>query len=86
MKDKQLRVWWIPQIPMENPFRVYVDSLKEGRIILDTLALYDSFQYDNNIKGDYCNVGGLEIFEDDEWVEWLDEETGLDIDEYFDKF
>ena len=34
-----LRVWWVPQMPME-PFHVEVDSLPEARKILDTLAAY----------------------------------------------
>ena len=43
------------------------------------LADYDLFQFDNNIKPDYCNAGGLEVFEEEEWSTWYDEETGNDI-------
>lgn len=64
-----LRVWWIPQVPM-HPFHVEVEDIKQARKILDTLAAYDIFQYENNVKPDYCNVGGLEVFEDGEWIEW----------------
>lgn len=75
----QLRVWWIPQVP-GAPFLVPVDSLKEAKLILKTLAEYDQFQLDNRIKPDYCNAGGLSVLEDGEWNDWYDEE-GRDIDE-----
>lgn len=65
----KLRVWWISQIPMK-PFTREVDSVKEGVKLLETLALYDIFQLENNIKPDYSNVGGLEMFEHGEWVSW----------------
>lgn len=77
--DKQsLKVWWIPQVPMSNRFEVFVSSVEEGVKFLDTLAAYDAFQLENKIKPDYCNVGGLMMFEDGEWVDWCDEETGED--------
>jgi hypothetical protein len=85
-----LRVWWIPQIP-GNAFRVPVASPVEAKKILDVLAQYDLFQLANNIKPDYCNVGGLECYqqhgapepEDDfpDWCEW-ESEDGYGIDEY----
>ena len=86
MKEGQLRVWWIPQVPGE-PFHVDVASVEEGVKIMDVLAEYDKFQYDNNIKPDYCNTGGLQMWnadmvENDEqdsgWTDWCDEETGDD--------
>lgn len=82
-KVGDLRVWWIPQIPGE-PFTVPVKDIVEGVKVLDILASYDLFQLANNIKGDYCNAGGLQVFLDDAgdgkpgWCEWYDEETGED--------
>jgi hypothetical protein len=86
-KTGELRVWWIPQVS-GKPFHVAVGSPEEAKKVLDTLAQYDIFQFANNIKGDYCNVGGLECFNQEgagtayeqEWAEWYDEETGDDID------
>ena len=79
-----LQVWWIPQVPM-NPFVVSVGSVSEGVKIMDVLADYDKFQFDNNIKPDYCNVGGINQWDEDSdgegtpgWVNWSDEETGED--------
>jgi len=58
MKEGQLQVWWIPQVPMK-PFEVNIDTLEEGVKILDVLADYDAFQYENDVKPDYCNAGGI---------------------------
>jgi hypothetical protein len=76
-----LRVWWIPQIPMK-PFEADVSSVEEGVRLMDVLAKYDKFQYDNRIKPDYSNVGGLWEWVSDDgdgkpgWTDWYDEETG----------
>ena len=78
IEEGQLRVWHIPQVPMPA-FRVYVSSIKEAKLILETLAIYDLFQLENKIKPDYSNVAGLEVFENGEWCDWEDEE-GNDID------
>lgn len=78
-KNNQLRVWWIPQVPMKA-FYVEVKTLTEAALILETLANYDIFQYENKVKPDYSNAGGLEIFENGEWNEW--EKDGMNIDEY----
>lgn len=67
--SKRLRVWWIPQVP-GKPFRVEVTSPVEAAKIYVVLSNYDQFQLENRIKGDYCNVGGLEELVDGEWAEW----------------
>lgn len=82
---EKFRVWWIPQIPGE-PFHVEVSSVEEGVKIMDVLAQYDLFQLAQNIKPDYSNTGGLEVFDADDrtdgndgsWVDWFDEGTGED--------
>ncbi len=73
-----LRVWWIPQIPMKA-FYVPVSSPQEARKLLDVLGAYDDFQFRNRVKPDYSNAGGLCIFEHGEWVDWEDEDYN-DID------
>lgn len=72
-----LRVWWIPQIPGQR-FFVEVPDVPEAKLLLETLARYDLFQLEHNIKPDFANAGGLERLEDGEWVEWYDDE-GDDI-------
>lgn len=68
---QKLRVRWVPRVP-GKPFYVDVKSIKEGVKIMEVLAGYDSFRLENGIKGDHANTGGLEVFEDGEWVNWTD--------------
>ncbi len=80
----QLRVWWIPQVPMQA-FTVPVASVADGAKLLRVLADYDAFQFEHNVKPDYSNAGGLQQWDEDSdgegspgWVDWCDEETGCD--------
>lgn len=82
-KKGDLRVWWIPQIPMV-PFRVPVKTPEEAILLLNALAKYDLFQLEHNIKPDFSNTGGLESFndyDDGEWSDWENDE-GESIDDY----
>lgn len=77
----RLRVWWIPQVPMES-FNAEVKNLREAKLLLTTLADYDIFQYENKVKPDYSNAGGLQ-YQDEAtgvWFDWTDEE-GTSIDD-----
>lgn len=84
-----LKVWWIPQIGMRGMFEVPVSSVEEGVKIMTTLAQYDLFQFENRIKPDYANVGGLMRYDADprgnasEWCDWYDEESGEDDPERY---
>jgi len=93
MKNKipkvgDLRVWWIPQIPMDG-FHIDISTIEEGVKIMNVLADYDKFQFDNNIKPDYCNAGGIERYDADNgdgengWCSWYDEESGEDNPELY---
>ena len=83
--ERKMKVWWIPQVP-GKPFEVSVDTVQEGVRIMSLLADYDNFQYQNKIKPDYCNMGGIQVFDpeddsdsaDGSWVDWYDPETGED--------
>lgn len=83
-KAGDLQVWWVPQVPMKE-FEVDVCSVEEGVKIMNTLADYDLFQFENKVKPDYCNAGGLRRWCDDSdgegnpgWEGWFDEESGED--------
>ncbi|HEJ8029391.1 TPA: superinfection exclusion protein [Serratia marcescens] len=82
----KFRVWHIPQVPMKS-FTVEVKSVEEGVRMMDALADYDAFQYENNIKPDYCNANGLQMWDEslteedmrdmelsDKWVDWYNNE------------
>lgn len=85
MKEK-LRVWWNPQAGSScDTFYIPVESVEEGKKVMDLLAAYDMFQLQNNIKPNFCNVGGLQMLVDGEWEDWyLETEDGYfdDVDEY----
>ena len=83
-KIGDLQVWWIPQVPMKA-FEVDTQSIEQGVFLINTLAAYDLFQFENNIKPDYANAGGLRRWCADSdgegnpgWEDWYDEETGID--------
>ena len=84
----KMRVWWIPQFGMlGDPFYIPIKTVEEGKKFLDVLSAYDIYQLDNKIKPDFCNTGGIEIFDEEGeyWYEWdLDTDTNYyeDIDEY----
>ena len=81
---KELRVWWIPQVPMD-PFYWNVTSVLIAKNMIDMLGAYDQFEFENKVKPDYCNAGGLQEKvrdngNDDDWEEYEDEE-GRNIDD-----
>jgi len=90
MKEGALSVWWIPQVP-GKAFRAAVNNLREARLLINTLADYDTFQFEHRIKPDFCNAGGLTIWSLDTdgdgnpgWIDWHDTE-GREFDEVPDR-
>ena len=88
-KKGDLRIWWNPQIGSGCPsFYWDVENINEAKLLMDCLAQYDLFQYHNKVKPDYCNAGGLNIYDEDpddnklDWFDWLDDD-GFDIDQHF---
>ena len=83
MNNQKMRVWWCPQVGVvKEHFYIPVESAEEAKKIMDVLAYYDCYQMNQNIKGDYCNTGGLEVWDDfdEDWCDWCYE----DDDNYFD--
>lgn len=83
-KEGDLRIWWIPQIGCGAQFNVDVESPEEAKKLLTVLASYDMFQLEHRIKPDFCNAGGLCVYESDgdggfDWCDWYDE-NGYDVD------
>ena len=70
-QQKKFRVSHFPQIPCK-PFCVEVKNAAEAKKIVDVLAQYDLFQFENNIKPDYANATSIQVFEDGEWTDWED--------------
>lgn len=84
IEETRLRVAHYPQIPCK-PFHVDVKDLEDASRIRNLLANHDLFQFHENIKPDNCSVILLEQWDEEEgdWVDWYDEETGIDdLEEY----
>lgn len=76
--NTKYRVWWIPQIP-GRPFYFPVADRETGLQITYAFAQYDLFQYENHIKPDYANAGGVQVWDDEE-NDWIDD-SFIDDDE-----
>lgn len=91
--DLKFRVWHIPQVP-GAAFHVEVRDYAEAKRLQDTLADYDLFQFNNNIKPDYSNASGVQVYQhdltDQDLVEmeledrWVDVDGVDDLNEYLD--
>ena len=86
MKDGQLengdlRVWYIPQVPSNNPFYVFVSSPEMAGKVISLLISFSDHEHQNHIKLSYTDASGLEVYEDGAWSEWYSED-GADIDEF----
>lgn len=82
----KLRVWHIPQVPMKS-FYIPVETVEEGKKVMDTLAAYDLFQFENHVKPDFANASGLQMFdeEEQEWCDWYietDKDYFDNVDDY----
>lgn len=83
MENRKMRIWWCPQVGVcKEHFYIPVDTVEEAKKIMDVLAYYDCYQMNQNIKGDYCNCGGVQMWDEDEqeWNDWYyeDEDNYLD--------
>lgn len=85
-KEGDLRVWYLHQIGGSNKvFYKKVDSPDQAELLLASIYDLAIFLEENNYIPDFCNQGGLEVWESDgnggfEWCEWYDD-TGADISE-----
>lgn len=84
-KEGDLRIWYAHLFDKPELFYLSVENPCDAAAQL--LAIYELmlFLYENNQITDYCNAGGLEVYESDgeggfEWCEWYSED-GLDIGE-----
>ena len=91
VKNK-LRVVHHAQIPCK-PFIVEVEDEKQALFIMDTLAKQHLFLFHNRIIPDYSNAIYVEMWDETfnnaglaEWVDYYNEEEGMDFDEITDTY
>ena len=86
--ENKLRVWWISQVGASSEaFYVPVQSVEEGKKVMDILAAYDAFQLQNRIKPDYNNAGGLQVYNPEiadyeDWYLETEDDYFDDVDDY----
>ena len=86
------KVWYIPQVPMAA-FEVEVPDVPSARMVLDALSAFSLFEFENRVKPDYCDAGGIVVLDHGEWrdLEEDDEEfcdacfAGTESSEHFEK-
>lgn len=76
----KIRVWHIPQVPMKA-FKVEVENEREAALLISVLSMQHLWLFENDVIPDYSNAMGVEMFEDNEWVEYYNEKEGMDWDE-----
>lgn len=85
--EKKMRVWWMPQVGVDATFYIPIKSIEEAGEFMDILSAYDCFQYNHRIKSDYCNTGGVQVWDEEahEWNDWYYEDEDsffADVGEY----
>lgn len=67
------KVWYIPQIPMKA-FEYETDSLEVAKAVEEALEMFSCFEFQNNVKPDYSDAGGIQKWNEDdhEWWDWED--------------
>lgn len=66
-----------------EPYYKEVSSVKEAKIIIDTIADFVNAKVDEGVFPDHCSTAGLQEYDEEEkeWMDWYDE-NGLDFDEH----
>mgnify|MGYP006902089722 CR=1 FL=1 len=81
IKQGTIRVFWSSHVPPGEFEYYYVKDMHEAKLVLSVLSRHDLNLGDNIITS---NIGGLEIFNDGEWEEWLDDNyDNLNFDDVF---
>ena len=70
-RSTDVRVQHIPQVPGE-PFIVHTMTTEQAEFIVDVLAEYDLFQFEQGIKPDYSNVSWIDVWDGEAWEEYED--------------
>lgn len=65
----KFRMWYIPQVPMDDPFIREYDTAADAEAALDLISVYSYYEYLNRVKPDYADAGGVEQWDEDadEW-------------------
>ncbi len=62
------RAWYIPQVPMK-PFEFQTESQADATMVLDAITKFSMFEFENRVKPDYSDAGGVQELVDGEWID-----------------
>ena len=71
MSDKRFKAWYIPQVPMKA-FEVETHTAAEAQAALDLITAFSIFEFENKVKPDYADAGGIVLWDepDQEWFDY----------------
>lgn len=85
IKDGQLRVIWMSNIPSGKQEEFYVDTVEQAKLVLAALSIHDLNLGESLV---HSNMSSLEVYRDGEvpvWEEWEDEDyEPVNTDDQFD--
>lgn len=62
------RAWYVPQMPMAA-FEFPTATRAEATLVLDAITKFSMFEFENRVKPDYSDAGGVQEFVDGEWMD-----------------
>lgn len=80
------RLWYVPQIGMGRFYEQDFNDLTTAAIALNTIYKVAIWEYENHVKSDFANIGGVRFFDEQEqlWIDVDAEELDYD-DDYAEK-
>ena len=81
-KQKKYRLFYWYANCKGLSYTIPVSSIYEAALVKYNLAFSDLIKYEKDITEDFTNVICLEVYEDDEWVKWYDENDNDNIEEW----
>lgn len=75
----KFKAWYIPQVPMKA-FEAERGTAEEAQAALDLITDFSIFEFDNKVKPDYSDAGGVVVWDEYE-QEWIDYDPNYDADE-----
>ena len=76
MSIAKFKVWYVPQVSMKA-FEVECETAEQAQEALDLITNFSNFEFENNVKPDYSDAGGVVEWDETE-QEWCDYEPEAD--------
>ena len=77
----KIRVCHFPQVPCK-PFIVEVNNEREAYLVEQALANQHLWLYDNDFIPDYCNAITVDMWDENKWVDYWNEDECMEWEEF----